>query len=225
MEPEVMDTEEDADAYAGIDNAAVNEEFVAAALRLSPCSGRVLDIGTGPGDIAILLARHACEATIVAIDLGEHMLAMARTNVARAGLADRVQVMRADAKQTGFDSRSFDLVLSNSLVHHIPEPGAFFEEMNRVARPGAALFVKDLHRPATDAEHEHLVKTYAADCSPYQRRLFSDSLRAALTVSEVVAMCRELEIADVEVRRCSDRHWCLERYARRPTAAGKTPQA
>ena len=49
-----MDSAEDAAEYAGIDNASVNEEFVSAALGLSPEKGRVLDIGAGPGDIAMI---------------------------------------------------------------------------------------------------------------------------------------------------------------------------
>jgi ubiquinone/menaquinone biosynthesis C-methylase UbiE len=211
LEPEVMDTQEDADEYAGIDNTAVNDEFVTQALSLAPPSGAVLDVGTGPGDIAILLARRAPGLRVVAVDLGERMLAMARARIAGSDVADRIEVSKADAKATGRPSASFDMVLCNSLVHHIPDPLLFFAEVKRVARPGAAIFVKDLHRPDSEAEHAQLVDRYAGDCTPYQRRLFSDSLRAALTVPEVEALCRRLEMPDVRVRKCSDRHWTLER--------------
>jgi ubiquinone/menaquinone biosynthesis C-methylase UbiE len=213
LEPEVMDSAEDAAEYAGIDNAFVNDEFVNAALRLSPDMGRVLDIGAGPGDIAISIAKKAPGLTVTAIDLGEHMLALARQNVESSGLGHRVEIMQADAKETGFGTGSFDVIVSNSLVHHIPEPLEFFREVRRLARPGAALYVKDLHRPETTEELEALVATYARGCSPYQRRLFADSLHAALTTTEVLSICRRLGLLDVRVRRCSDRHWCLERPA------------
>ncbi|HZR34011.1 MAG TPA: methyltransferase domain-containing protein [Nevskia sp.] len=211
-----MDTEEDAREYAGIDNTSVNEKFVAAALGNAPASGRLLDVGAGPGDIAVAFARHRPELEIVAIDLGEHMLRMAQRTVVRSGLSHRVTIMRADAKATGFEGASFDCVVSNSVVHHIPDPAAFFAEMLRVARPGAGFFVKDLHRPASTAELTHLVETYASDCSPYQRRLFAQSLHAALTAEEVSSMCRRLGLEDIVVRRCSDRHWSLERRAQAP---------
>lgn len=211
LEPEVMDTQEDADEYATIDNTEVNDQFVREALELAPASGVVIDAGSGPGDIAILLAQRAPRLRVVAVDLGEHMLTMARDRVAAAGLRDRVEIVRADVKSTGRASGSFDMVLSNSLVHHIPEPLQFLAEVQRIARPAAAIFIKDLHRPETEAEHRHIVGTYARDCTPYQRRLFSDSLRAALTVAEVEAMCVGLGLAGVRVRRCSDRHWCIER--------------
>jgi ubiquinone/menaquinone biosynthesis C-methylase UbiE len=211
LEPEVMDSQEDADEYAAFDNTVVNVEFVERVLALAPKTGRVLDVGTGPGDIAILLAQRAPGLEILAIDLGEHMLSMARDNVARAGLRGRVEIRCADAKATGLAAGSFDLVLSNSLAHHIPEPEEFFAELKRVARPGAALFVKDLHRPTTESELRRLVETYAEGCSAYQRRIFADSLHAALTVEEVKGICERLEIVGATVRRTSDRHWCVER--------------
>lgn len=219
LEPEVMDSKEDADEYAAFDNTAVNEEFVGRVLELGPRAGRVMDIGTGPADIAILLAQRAPDLRIVAIDLGEHMLAMARANVERAALTDRVEVARADAKATGYPAASFDMVFSNSLVHHIPEPEEMLREVKRLAAPGAAIFIKDLHRPDSEAELARLVDTYAEGCTAYQRRIFGDSLRAALTVDEVKALCRKVELTDVEVRRTSDRHWCIERPFRPDTSA------
>jgi ubiquinone/menaquinone biosynthesis C-methylase UbiE len=215
LEPEVMDSQEDADEYAAFDNRAVNEEFVARALELAPSAGVVLDIGTGPADIAILLAQRSPRLHLVAIDLGEHMLKMARENVIRAGLSARVQIERADAKSTGQARGGVDMVISNSLVHHIPDPALFFAEVQRVVAPGGGIFVKDLHRPESQEEHAHLVRTYAAGCTDYQTRIFSDSLRAALTVREVRALCAEVGLEGVEVRKTSDRHWCLERRAPR----------
>jgi len=206
-----MDSQRDADEYASFDNSAVNEEFVARALELAPPQGYVLDIGTGPADIAILLAQRAPGLRILAIDLGEHMLAMAQRNVLEAGLTDRIEIRNADAKATGLPPRSFDMVISNSLVHHIPEPAMLFEELGRLASSSAALFIKDLHRPDTELELLRLVELYASGCTEYQRRTFRESLHAGLTLPEVAAMCAALPLAGIELRRSSDRHWCLER--------------
>jgi ubiquinone/menaquinone biosynthesis C-methylase UbiE len=211
LEQEVMDSQQDADEYASFDNTSVNEEFVSRALELAPTTGRVLDIGTGPADISILLAQRAPGLRIVAIDLGEHMLAMARDNVRRAGLGDRVEIRKADAKATGLAAASFDMVISNSLVHHIPEPAALFREIARVASQRAGLFIKDLHRPETELELDHLVDVYASGCTNYQRRAFRESLHAGLTVSEVRALCSSLDWEGVEIARASDRHWCVAR--------------
>jgi len=213
LEQEIMDSEQDAHEYATFDNTIVNDEFVAHALRLAPASGVVLDVGTGPGDIAILLATRAPGLRVVAIDLGEHMLRLARANVTRAGLADRIDVERVNAKGTGRPTSSFDMVIANSLVHHMPEPIELFQELARIARPGAGLFIKDLHRPESESELRNLVETYAAGCTPYQIQSFADSLHAGLTVSEISEICTRVGWGDVTVRRCSDRHWCVERSA------------
>ena len=217
LEPEVMDSELDAHEYATFDNSVVNDEFVTRALELAPPSGYVLDVGTGPGDIAVLFASRAPALRFLAIDLGEHMLGMARRNVVSAKLAERVEIARLDAKATGYPAGTFDMVISNSLVHHIPEPEELFRELRRVARPGAGLFIKDLHRPASASELRALVDKYAEGCTPYQTQTFRDSLHAALTVEEVTAILRGLGWDDVQARRCSDRHWCLERRASVPS--------
>lgn len=216
LEQEVMDTLEDAEEYAAIDNSEVNEVFVAQALELAPKSGYVLDIGTGPAEIAIMLAQRAPGLRVLGIDLGQHMLGTAAENVKAAGLDHRVQILRADAKATGLAPGSFDMVISNSLVHHIPEPIQLFKEIKRVAAPGAALFLKDLHRPDSAEHHRRLVEQYAAECTPYQRRGFSESLHAGLTVAEVIQMCHEAGLDGGSVTRCSDRHWSLERRAAAP---------
>jgi ubiquinone/menaquinone biosynthesis C-methylase UbiE len=157
-----------------------------------------------------LLAQRAPELRVTAIDLAEQMLILARKNVAREHLEDRVTLLRRDVKDTGFPAASFDLVLSNSLVHHIPEPLAFFVELQRVSRVGAGLFVRDLLRPTSQSELVKLVELHAGDCNDYQRRLFSDSLHAALTVDEVRELCAQAGL-DVAVKQTSDRHWTIER--------------
>jgi predicted RNA methylase len=108
LEPEVMGSRQDAEEYAAFDNTAVNQAFVARALELAPHEGYVLDIGTGPADIAILLAQRAPRLRILAIDLGEHMLETARSNVLEARLTDRIEIRKADAKATGLPALSFD---------------------------------------------------------------------------------------------------------------------
>jgi predicted O-methyltransferase YrrM len=106
LESEIMDTERDASEYATFDNSAVNEEFVARAIELAPASGTVLDIGTGPGDISILLAKRNPRFRILAIDLGTHMLELARRNVVEAGVAEQVRIASLDATHAPSSSGS-----------------------------------------------------------------------------------------------------------------------
>ena len=56
-----------------------------------------------------------------------------------------------------FADHSFAGVISNSIVHHIPEPAGVFQEMVRVVEQGGQLFVRDLLRPGDDATLRQLV--------------------------------------------------------------------
>jgi ubiquinone/menaquinone biosynthesis C-methylase UbiE len=144
---------------------------------------------------------------VVAIDLAEHMLAVGRANVRQAGLEERICLERCDAKQMPFASGSFAAVISNSIVHHIPDPPKVIAEMARVLAPGGILFVRDLLRPEDDAAVRHLVATYAGDANEHQRQMFEDSLRAALTLAEVRGLVADLGFPSEGVRQTTDRHW------------------
>src|SRR5581483_11021090 len=119
----------------------------------------------------------------------------------------RVRLERCDAKRIPFAEGSFAAVISNSIVHHIPEPQAVLAEMVRVLQPGGVLFVRDLLRPADDATVRHLVATYAGDANAHQQKMFDDSLRAALTLDEVRALVAKLGFDPQGVRQTTDRHW------------------
>jgi hypothetical protein len=69
------------------------------------------------------------------------------------------------------------------------------------------LFHRDLARPANAAQLEKIVATYAGDATPYQRRLFADSLRAALTLGEMQSLVVSFGFAPQTVHMTSDRHW------------------
>jgi len=207
LEPEVMDSTEEARDYDAMDHSAVNRLFVADFLSFWNGRGPVLDVGTGTAQIPIELCRQAPHAHVVAIDLADHMLAASSENVRRAGLADRVRLERCDAKQLPYADASFGAIISNSIVHHIPEPARVLAEMVRVAEAGAVLFVRDLLRPKDEATVRQLVSTYAGEANAHQQQMFADSLRAALTLGEVRALVAALGFDGDSIQQTSDRHW------------------
>jgi len=207
LEPEVMDSAEEARDYDTMDHSAVNRVFVADFLAVWNGRGPILDVGAGTAQIPIELCRQAPSAHVVAIDMAEHMLAVGRENVRRAGLADRLRLERCDAKQLTYAANSFGAIISNSIVHHIPEPARVLTEMVRVAAPGAVLFVRDLLRPPDEATVQRLVTTYAGDANSHQQQMFADSLRAALTLTEVRGLISALGFDAATVRQTTDRHW------------------
>jgi ubiquinone/menaquinone biosynthesis C-methylase UbiE len=202
-----MDSAQEASDYDAMDHAEVNRVFVADFLSFWSGSGTVLDVGAGTAQIPIELCRHHASIRVVAIDLAEHMLRVGTENVLRAGLSERVTLKRCDAKQMPWPDAAFVAVISNSIVHHIPEPFAVLAEMVRVVSPGGALFVRDLLRPTDEREVKHLVETYARDANAHQRHMFDDSLRAALMLDEIRPLVAKLGFDPASVVQTTDRHW------------------
>jgi ubiquinone/menaquinone biosynthesis C-methylase UbiE len=213
LEPEVMDTAEEAAEYDAMDHGGANEAFVRRAVELG-ASGRVLDVGCGPGGITLLLAAELDGAHVTGVDLARHMLVLAEEKRTASPHATRLAFRHADAKGLPFDDASFDAVVSNTILHHVPEPLAFLAEVRRVLRPGGALLVRDLFRPETPERARELADLHAADATPAQRELLRASLCAALTPEELRAVADEAGLGDAELVVDSDRHASLQRAAR-----------
>src|SRR5581483_2707608 len=107
LEPEVMDTPEEARDYDAMDHAAVNAAFVTDFLAQWDGRGPVLDVGTGTAQIPVHLCQRRADAVVTAVDLADHMLRLAGDNVRRARLTDRVRLQRADAKVLPFPAGAF----------------------------------------------------------------------------------------------------------------------
>ncbi|HEY0195006.1 MAG TPA: class I SAM-dependent methyltransferase [Kofleriaceae bacterium] len=209
LEPEVMDTEDDALEYDAIPNDDVNEAFTDELLGAHAAPVHAVDLGTGPGHIPILLARRHGTVRITGLDLSSNMLKLARIRAARAGLSDRVQFLTADVKTTGLPPASYDLVFSNSTIHHIPEPLTLFREARRLFKGEGLIMFKDLLRPDNLDDVDRLVKQHAAGGTVYQRELFRSSLRASLTLREVRQLADDAGLRSATARQTSDRHWVL----------------
>ena len=219
LEPEVMDSADEAAEYDAMDHTQVNRAFVAdllvtLGLEAQTRSLRVLDAGTGTALIPIELVRTGSDVYVLAVDAAGAMLQVARENVTGAGTADRIELALRDCKQLSDADQCFDVVMSNSLVHHLPTPEDMLRECWRVLRPGGLLFVRDLARPASQEDVETLVHRYAADSSPTQQQLLRQSLEAALTVAEVQAILMSLAVDPACVALSSDRHWTIAAHKR-----------
>jgi len=209
LEPEVMDSAEEAAAYDAMDHAEVNQAFVDRLVWLG-ASGRLLDIGTGPGSIPILLVERVADCRVTAVDLAPRMLELAERRRALSPHGARIELRLADAKALDLGDASFDGVFSNTILHHLPDPRPFLREARRVLRPGGILLVRDLYRPDSVARVAELLLRHAADASPEGREMFRASLCAALTPGELRAMADECGLADARLLVDTDRHMSLQ---------------
>lgn len=216
LEPEVMDTVAEAVDYNSMDHNHVNRVFVddllTALCPVMPTPGgiwQIFDAGTGTALIPLELMSRGVRAIITAGDLAEQMLIVARDNIRAAGLSDSIRLVLTDCKHLPDADATYHVVMSNSIVHHIPEPLAVLSELWRVLQPGGLLFVRDLMRPVDPPTLDHLVQTYAGEANAHQQQMFRESLHAALTVSEVSDLLKNVGIPSEAVRATSDRHWTV----------------
>lgn len=207
LEPEVMDSADDATDYNDMDHSAVNVLFADDFLATGFAGTDILDLGTGTALIPIEICQRNPEFRIMAADMAVSMLELARYNLEGSGLTNRIQLSHVDAKKLPYSDKMFGAVISNSIVHHIPKPEAVIREAIRVTKTAGVLFFRDLLRPAFQAELEQLVKQYAGDESDHARQLFADSLHAALSLEEIRTIVVQAGFEPDSVQQTSDRHW------------------
>ena len=120
--------------------------WLAARATADGVAGRGLDVGCGPGKLALLMASRSPALTVVGIDTSAEMVRLARENARLAGEADRVAFQTGSAEQIPFPDASFDVVVSTLSLHHWDDPIAALREIQRVTKPFGRYYVLDLRR-------------------------------------------------------------------------------
>jgi ubiquinone/menaquinone biosynthesis C-methylase UbiE len=205
LERELMDDERQSLAYARADFSSSNQMFVDGVAREFPGLRRAVDIGCGPGDVVIRLARAMPDLEITAVDGSQPMLALAGEAVRAAGLERRVTLIRGVVPGLRLMEHSFDAVFSKDLLHHLPDPAVLWAEAARLGRPRGLVYVMDLVRPDSPDAARRIVDAAAANEPPILREDFYNSLRAAFTVAEVRGQLADAGL-DLQVAQVSERH-------------------
>ncbi|HEV2493688.1 MAG TPA: class I SAM-dependent methyltransferase [Terriglobia bacterium] len=226
-EPEVMGEADEVEAYASaaaqsyldaIDNTLVEQVISLASPARSAkagdsdaLSGWLLDVGTGPGGIPLKLVRRCPRLRAVGIDRSLNMVRAARQAAAEQGLA-RVFFLVADARNITFPDGCFDIVLSNSVLHHLQDPLPVLNEMARLAKPSGMVLLRDLRRPSRLAFPLH-VGWFGRYYSGLMKKLYVDSVRAAYTADELRQLLRQSALWGAEVFRHRRTHLGFVRRA------------
>lgn len=130
-----------ADAVAEMRTAMMDE--LGAGL---PEHARILDVGSGGGQIAIAIAHERPSAEVTGIDLSQEQVGRARRRAKQADVDGRVRFVQGSALDLPFEDNSFDLVLSVASIKHWPDPARGLAECARVLVPGGKLVVVEADR-------------------------------------------------------------------------------
>ena len=207
-EPELIDLPAEAAAYAHADFAEVNQSFVDRLVELAKDMDRArcLELGTGPGDIPIRLLRARPGWRITGVEASPPMLGFAEHAINQAGLSGSIKLVHTDAKSTGLAPRSFNIVFSNSTLHHVNNILGFWEEIKRVTSEGALIFIRDVFRPGSVEAAEEIVQRHASEESQLLQTEYRRSLLAAYTPQEVRTQLGAIGLGHLKIDIITDRH-------------------
>jgi ubiquinone/menaquinone biosynthesis C-methylase UbiE len=216
-EPEVMDDSAEVEAYSSAAAQshlnAIDDTFVDHAVRLvgKRERGRALDIGTGPGQIVLKLARRLTRWKFVGVDRSPNMVAQGAASLMPAvELAGRVHFYVADGNQLPFRDGTFGLVVCNSVLHHIAEPQKLLAEIVRLSKPGGAILLRDLRRPSRLAYPFH-VRRHGRHYQGLMYKLYCDSVRSAYTVEELQRLLDASALKGAQIFEHNRTHIGIER--------------
>ncbi len=201
-----MSEEDEVSAYASAASQehleALDNTFVEQVRTLAPhteqLTGMILDVGCGPGNIALKIARRCPGLSVIGLDYSLNMVKAARLSAAEAGIESRALFQQGSAAEVPFADGTFDIVISNSVLHHLADPLKVFKEMLRVAKPEGTILVRDLCRPSRLAYPWH-VRWYGRHYSGLMRKLFEDSVRAAYTPDELAGLLGRCGMSNAQI--------------------------
>jgi ubiquinone/menaquinone biosynthesis C-methylase UbiE len=174
--------------------------FVRKVLRRGIKSGRVLDIGTGSGLLAMELAKaKGCHFDIVALDISESMIEKARENARRCGVEGSISFLVATAAALPFADNSFDLVISYASLHHWLQPVTVFNEVARVTRETGCAIIRDNRRVYQKMVWRSAIWLISRFMNKRHRENWPKAILASYTIPEVREILSRSRLKDYRI--------------------------
>jgi len=208
-EPELMNAEDQAAAYAAADWSESHGKIPGYFRERFPgfSGGKVLDLGCGAADVTIRFVKAYPNVTAVGVDGSEAMLEFGRRHIREAGLESRIVLKKSYLPDAALETRAFDAILCNSLLHHFADPVLLWKTASLCAKPGAPVLIVDLVRPPDDEAVVRIVSEQAQDAPAILQRDFIASLRAAYSTDEVRQQLREAGLPGFHVDQVDELHF------------------
>lgn len=207
IEPELMLDTHQAEAYAGADFSASDERFVQRFVELfgAQINGPIVDLGCGPGNIALRMASVYPDNLVIGVEGAPAMLDIARARAAELS-SSRLEFLQEILPSDALVGLHCGAVVSNSLLHHLHDPSVLWHSLKQLAASGAPVLIVDLRRPSSPAAATVIVNTYAGSAPEILREDFYHSLLAAFEVDEVKQQLIAAGLDSLTVKSVDDRY-------------------
>ncbi len=220
LEPEFMDDPIQVKAYSDADFTSSDNLFVQdlkkhldSLKKPITKASVILDLGCGPGNITEKVSQQWPEAIVIGIDGSKAMIdeAMRRklqlpSNSSLKNLHYCCTDIASFAQKVMPFSFGFDVIISNSLMHHLPEINILWEAIPKLALPGALHFHRDLRRPISRAQSVNLQKKYLPKAPSVLVNDYLASLNASFSVIEIKNQLISLGVDFLHVYEKGDRY-------------------
>ena len=204
-----MDDKDQVLAYANADFTSSNKLLIHEVSKNDFSKLKsILDLGCGPADVPIGLTKKSIQLHITAVDASEEMLNIARKHIQLVNLNKQILLVHGaipGLKQI-FKDEEFDTIISKDLLHHLPDPLIFWEEIKSLAGKGTIIYVMDLIRPEQESEAKKIVQSVSANEAEILKEDFYNSLLAAFTVSEIKQQLKTVGL-EFKVEQFGQRHF------------------
>ena len=158
----------------------VSKSFISMAKKWGITEGRVLDVGTGTGLLALEFAKSIPGVKVTGLDLSDTVLELAREKLQKSDTPLKVSFEKGDAEDIPLEDDTFDLVVSSNTLHLIKNPIRMFDEIHRVLKPEGRFIVSDHRRSWLG--------------------IFSAHIRASFSPEEVKDLLRRSELQNWAVK-------------------------
>ena len=201
-----MEQKEQAYAYANADFSNSNELFLEKLFKFCSITDetKILDVGCGDGEIPIEIYRKT-KSKITVLDGSSAMLDEFSKKMSACDIDD-IKIIQRRYEDTHFVEKSYDILISNSVLHHVKSPKQFWEKSFNLVRPQGQIVLMDLFRPSNEHELLTILDKYGGD-NPVLLNDFENSLRAAYTPHEVEGQLSSFPSISSSVKAISDRHF------------------
>ena len=174
--------------------------FVRKILRKGRKSGRVLDIGTGSGLLAIELAKvKGNNFDITAIDISPNMIRKAVENARQSGVGDKINFLVSTAAALPLSDDSFDFIMSYASLHHWLEPVTVFNETERVVKETGGIVIRDNKRVYSNPFWKSFIWLISRFMNRRHRENWPKAILASYTIPEVNEMLSRSRLKDCRI--------------------------